>query len=68
MESKARLIDINPISRNLTAMKSVYDAVDLDAMIKALEAAPTVSADRNTQWISVEARLPERYKLSLIHI
>lgn len=39
-----RLIDINPIIRNLTAMKSMYDAIALDGMIKALEDAPTVDA------------------------
>lgn len=39
-----RLIDINPIIRNLTAMKSMYDAIALDGMIKALEDAPTLDA------------------------
>lgn len=44
MEDKKSLIDINPIIRNLTAMKSMYDAIALDGMIKALEEAPTVDA------------------------
>ena len=39
-----RLIDINPIIGDLTAMKSMYDAILLNAMIKALENAPTVDA------------------------
>lgn len=39
-----RLIDINPVISNLTAMKSMYDAILIDAMIKALENAPTVDA------------------------
>ena len=37
MENKKRLTDVNPIIRNLTAMKSMYDAISLDGMIKALE-------------------------------
>lgn len=37
MENDKRLIDINPIIRNLTAMKSMYDAILIDGMIKALE-------------------------------
>ena len=61
MENKKRLTDVNPIIRNLTAMKSVYDAIALDGMIKALEEAPAVyAADLlRDQWISVEERLPE---------
>lgn len=39
-----RLIDINPIIGDLTAMKSMYDAILLDGMIKGLENAPTVDA------------------------
>lgn len=42
MENEKRLTDVNPIIRNLTAMKSVYDAISLDGMIKALEDAPAV--------------------------
>ena len=37
MENKKRLTDVNPIIRNLTAMKSMYDAIALDGMIKARE-------------------------------
>ena len=44
MENKKRLTDVNPIIRNLTAMKSMYDAIALDGMIKALEEAPAVEA------------------------
>ena len=39
-----RLIDINPIIGDLTAMKSMFDAILLDGMIKGLENAPTVDA------------------------
>lgn len=61
MENKKRLTDVNPIIRNLTAMKSMYDAIALDGMIKALEEAPAVDAAEvlRDQWISVEDRLPE---------
>lgn len=61
MTNERRLIDINPIIRNLTAMKSMYDAIALDGMIKGLEDAPTVDvADvLRGMWISVKDRLPE---------
>ena len=61
MENEKRLTDVNPIIRNLTAMKSVYDAIALDGMIKALEDAPTVDAADVVRgmWISVKDRLPE---------
>lgn len=61
MPNERRLIDINPIIRNLTAMKSMYDAIALDGMIKALEDAPPVDAADVliNQWISVKDRLPE---------
>ena len=61
MENEKRLTDVNPIIRNLTAMKSMYDAIALDGMIKALEDAPAVDAADflREQWISVEDRLPE---------
>ena len=39
-----RLIDANVIIRDLTAMKSMYDAIELNGMIKALKEAPTVDA------------------------
>ena len=44
MENKMRLTDVNPMIRNLTAMKSMYDAIALDGMIKALEDEPAVEA------------------------
>lgn len=61
MENEKRLTDVNPIIRNLTAMKSVCDAIAIDGMIKALEEAPAVyAADLlRDQWISVEERLPD---------
>lgn len=61
MENEKRLTDVNPIIRNLTAMKSVCDAIAIDGMIKALEEAPAVYAAEllRDQWISVEDRLPE---------
>ena len=39
-----RLIDADVIIRDLTAMKSLYDAIKLDGMIKALKKAPTIKA------------------------
>lgn len=39
-----RLIDADVIIRDLTAMKSLYDAIELDGMIKALKKAPTIEA------------------------
>lgn len=44
MTNEKRLIDINPIIRNLNAMKTQYDAIAIDGMIKALEDVPTVDA------------------------
>lgn len=40
----ARLIDADAVIRDLTAMKRVYDGIDLDGMIKGLEEQPTVEA------------------------
>lgn len=39
-----RLIDPSVPIRDLTAMKSMYDAIALDGMIKALKEAPVVDA------------------------
>lgn len=39
-----RPIDAEPIIKDLTAMKTVYTAIALDGMIKALKDAPTVDA------------------------
>ena len=44
MANEKRLIDANVFVRDLTAMKSVYDAISLDGMIKGLKDAPTVDA------------------------
>ena len=44
MANEKRLVDANVLIRDLTAMKSVYDAIALDGMIKALNEAPTVDA------------------------
>ena len=38
----ARAIDVDVIIKDLTAMKRVYDAIELDGMIKALKEAPTI--------------------------
>ena len=44
MAKEQRLIDANVPIRDLTAMKSMYDAISLDGMIKALKEAPTAEA------------------------
>ena len=44
MVTERRLIDPSEIIRGLTAMKSEYDAITLDGMIKALKEATTVDA------------------------
>lgn len=44
MATEQRLIDASIPIRDLTAMKSVYDAISLDGIIKALKEAPTVDA------------------------
>ena len=44
MANEKRLIDPSVIIRDLTAMKSQYDAIALDGIIKALKEAPTVDA------------------------
>ena len=64
MENEKRLTDVNPIIRNLTAMKSMYDAISLEGMIKALEDAPTVDAADvlRSQWTSVKDKLPKKFE------
>ena len=37
-----RLADVDVIIKDLTAMKRVYDAIELDGMIKALKEAPAI--------------------------
>lgn len=56
-----KLVDAEPFIRDLTAMKSMYDAIALDGMIKALEEAPIIDAAEvlRSQWISVKDKLPE---------
>lgn len=44
-EKEVRLIDANIFIRDLTAMKSMYDAIALDGMIKALKEAPTIDPE-----------------------
>lgn len=44
MANEKRLIDPSVLIRDLTAMKSVYDAIELDGIIKALKEAPAVAA------------------------
>ena len=68
MENKKRLTDVNHIIRNLTAMKSMYDAIALDGMIKALEEAPAVDATdvMRGMWISVKDRLPDSNGLYIV--
>lgn len=43
----ARLIDADIFIRDLTAMKKMYDAIELDGMIKALKEAPTIDPLRH---------------------
>ena len=44
MANEKRLIDASVLIRDLTAMKSVYDAITLNGIIKALKEATTVDA------------------------
>ncbi len=58
-----RIVDVEPIIRDLTAMKTElgFDALLIDAMIEGLESKPVIGASdvlRN-QWISVKDRLPK---------
>ena len=56
MANEKRLIDVSTIITDLTAMKSMYDAISLDGMIKALNDAPTVDAVEvvHGHWIECE--------------
>ena len=60
-----RPIDADILIKDLTGMKSAYDAISLDGMIKALKEAPTVERPRGES-ISVEDRLPEENVAVLI--
>ena len=51
---KVRLIDANVFIKDLTAMKSAYDAIALDGMVKALKEAPTIDPESlrpHGEWI-----------------
>ena len=61
----ARAIDADIFIRDLTAMKKMYDAIELDGMIKALKEAPTIEPKQ--EWISVKDRLPEEGKRVFIY-
>lgn len=47
-----RLIDADEMIKNLKAMKTMYDAIELDGMIKGLEESKTVDAEpvRHGRW------------------
>ena len=46
----ARAIDADVFIRDLTAMKKMYDAIELDGMIKALKEAPTIDTVKHGKW------------------
>lgn len=46
----ARAIDADIFIRDLTAMKKMYDAIELDGMIKALKEAPTIDTVKHGKW------------------
>lgn len=56
-----RPIDADIIIRDLTAMKTVYDAIALDGMIKALKEAPTIEIDTAmpSEWVPLTQGKPE---------
>ena len=60
----ARAIDADVMIKDLTAMKKVYDAIELDGMIKALEEAPTIEPQQ--EWISVKDRVPKAEERVLV--
>lgn len=47
----ARAIDADIFIRDLTAMKKMYDAIELDGMIKALKEAPTIDSVKHGKWL-----------------
>lgn len=59
-----KLVDADIFIKDLTAMKSMYDAISLDGMIKALKEAPNLASVKQ-EWISVKDRLPEQYSFVL---
>lgn len=58
-----RIVDIDPVIRDLTAMKTVmgFDALLIDAMIEGLESQPVICASDvlRDQWVSVKDRVQE---------
>lgn len=52
-----RLIDANVLVEDLTAMKSAYDAITLDGMIKALKDAPTIEVFPVGRWFMCDGKL-----------
>lgn len=56
-----KLVDAEPFIRDLTAMKSMYDAIALDGMIKALEDAKALCAEDvlSEMVISVNVNIPK---------
>lgn len=60
-EKAVRLIDANIFIRDLTAMKSMYDAITLDGMIKALKEAPTIDPESlRPQWRDAKTDPPNK--------
>ena len=47
-----KLIDADILIKDLTGMKSAYDAISLDGMFKALKEAPTVEERPRGEWIN----------------
>lgn len=47
----ARAVDADIFIRDLTAMKKMYDAIELDGMIKALKEAPTIDTVKHGEWV-----------------
>lgn len=52
-----RLADVDVIIKDLTAMKRVYDAIELDGMIKALKEAPTIEPVKHGKWVDSGEKL-----------
>lgn len=53
-----RLIDADEMIKNLKAMKTMYDAIELDGMIKGIEERKTVDAEpvRHGRWIHCKGK------------
>lgn len=59
-----RLIDADEMIKNLKAMKTMYDAIELDGMIKGLEESKTVDAEP-VRWKSIPS-FEELYEISTL--